>query len=271
MPSGKGYTITYNGVASTTIPELICHEIRRNLVGKIRDSFEEVAGMEGAWHFSEKKGMKEITLPLSVLAASYPVTRRATVEAVADWLDVGVLSKLITSDQPDRYDMAVMSTAANVQEWRERGTFEVHMLAYPYSYELNVRNVTNSTTGSGWSTTFDTLCKVPTYPVFEITPVGAGITGFTITTNGRVFTYAGAVSAGNTITVSSLSYTVHTGTNADTDLQGVWNPATLSMTTVSGKFPILTQSGVNTVVVAPITGAPSSMSVKMYWRKRFRS
>lgn len=272
MPNGKGYTITYGGVASTTIPSLICHEVKRPLVGKVRDSFEEVSGMDGAWHFSEKRGMKEITIPLSVLAASYPVTRRATIESVADWLDTGVMTKLIISDQPDRYDMAVLAAEPDVQEWRERGSFEVQMLAFPYSYELNVRNDTKTLTSAGsWTTTFDTLCKVPTYPILEITPIGGGVTGYTITTNGRVFTYGTAVSVGNVISVSSLSYTVHSGTNADTDLQGTWNPATLLMTGVSGKFPIFTQPGVNTITVAPIGGSPTSITLKAYWRKRFRS
>lgn len=265
MPNGKGYTITYDGVASTSIPEFICHSIRRQLVGERRHTIEKVAGMPGGWLFPEQAGTRLIEIEASVLADSWPADRREAVRAVANWLDKDSFKKLILGDDPAVYNMAILNEAPQIDEWRDLGSFTFAMLAMPYTYALAISEVTDSSLSASDTVVIPVLGDVYTEPIIEVTAPGGGISSVQITLNGRQLVYSTAITSANKININCISKTVHTGAIADTDLQGTFNPATLSMATVSGQFPYLLP-GNNNLSIVSATGA----AVKVQWRDRYR-
>lgn len=105
---------------------------------------------------------------------------------------------------------------------------------------------------------------VDVYPVIEITAGESMPSGFTLTVNGLALTYGDAFTSGDVLTVSSLTYTVSTGVNTDSDLDGVFVVADLSMGAVDGDFPILI-SGTNSI---EIDGGDADLVVT--WRRRYR-
>lgn len=265
MPGGRGYTVTFDGVASTTIPEFMCHTVTRELVGARRFDVIDVGGLEGGWLFPELPGFKKITIDASVLASGFPGPRRDAVREVANWLDTPTMCKLIISDEPGVYNMAILDSSVPVDEWRHRGTLPLSFLCQPYTYDITVQNHSDTASAADDTFTFDVDTDVYTWPVIEITAGGAlGSIGLTL--NGRELIYNQSIAAAGKITINGISKIVTTGANIDTDLQGTYNPANLSMANVSGLFPYLVNGSNSLVVDGTLTG----YTVSINWRGRYR-
>lgn len=271
MPLGKGYTLTYDGVASTTLPQLIVEKVTRKMTGKNRDIYREVAGREGAWRFGEKKGLRSIVAECAVVSTGFPTTRRADLVAIADWLDKGGFKKLIISDEPDRFYRAILANEPEIDEWREWGKFSLEFTAEPYAYDntINLRTFSHTvgTPTDNWTSTG----KVITYPVVDITAVGGSLTSVTVSFNGDIITYGSTILSGQSISINSIGYVVVTGVNGDTDLVGDFSTFAAAMSDVSGTFHHI-NPGVNNfiTVTAGVGSTATSMTSNVRWRERYR-
>lgn len=269
MPGGLGYTVTVDGVASTTIDGLICERVTRRLVGTDRSVTREVAGMEGAWRFPDKRGLRTITLDMAVVADSFPYVRRETLREVANWVDNPDYVQLIISDEPGVYNKAFLANEPDIEEWRELGTFQLEFMAQPYSFSIDTTEETLALSPS-IPNTLAVTDKVPVYPVIELTANGGNLAGFQLEVNGRTLTHLDTVASAGTITISSLSFTVADGVNSDLNLEGTFNEAALIMLNTTGEFPILTE-GTNDFLLTPEPGSSAtSVTLDFYWRERFR-
>lgn len=271
MPDGKGYTITFDGVASTTIPEFICHRVRRGAVGSSRTEFKLIPGFEGAWVYPEKRGPRRITIEASVLAPTFPGGRRDAVTAVADWLDKPGLRSLQIGDETNRYYMAVLTSEMEVDEWRELGKFSLEFTALPYAYSTSISTQSLSLVPNAAASTFTIPDGVDAYPVIELAvPSGGGdLTSFDLVVNGRTLSYGNPIVAGNTITISSLAFVTIAGANPDLTLTGAFDPNTVAMNNVSGQFPIL--HAATTQSVRLLTGGSGpTVTATIKWRRRYR-
>lgn len=265
MPAGKGYTVTYDGVASTGIPEFICHTVARQLVGARRFDVIDVGGLEGGWLFPEQPGFRQISIAASILADSYPTGRRQAVRQVANWLDKSTMKKLIVSDDPGVYNMAILDSPVDVEEWRQHGILPLSFLCHPFTYDIAVQTFSEVAGTGNDSFVIPVDTDVYTWPVIEITTAGA-LTGVSVILNGRELTRAAAIGATSKITINCISKVVTTGANIDTDLQGTYNPANLSMGNVSGLFPYLVDGNNTLEVEANAAG----YTVAVTWRGRYR-
>lgn len=272
MPNGKGYTITYNGVPSTDIPELGVELVRRKMFGKSRDVLREVAGREGAWRFGEKKGLRGISVDAYILAPSFPVPRRETLVQVADWVDVEKFAPMVISDEPDRYYMAILASDVDIDEWRHLGKFRLDFLAEPYAYDLTISEEEFSFGMGSVPVTFPVPDKLVGYPIVEVTATGGSLAGFTVHFNNYSLFYEGVVPMGESVTISSLSYVVMTGPNTDTELQGNFDPDSVSMVDVSGTFPAIVPSlGDQYIDLEHGPGSTAvTADVRVLWRRRYR-
>jgi predicted phage tail component-like protein len=263
-----GTVVTFAGVDSDTIPGLIITRVRRPLRGDIRDDVVQVPGREGFWLFEEKPGQRIITLSMSILGDDFE-SRRAAVIAAADWLDQPGLQELIVDDEPDRYHLAKLRQAPDVEEWLDHAGFEIDLIAEPYSYAIEISEE-NLVLDDDDPETFTAPDKVEGIPVIEVTPRGGDLDGFELDVNGETLIYGATIEEDDTITISSISFTVTLGPNQDIDLDGFFDPADLSMATVSGDFPNVIP-GTNTVTLVYGTGSTATtVDLDVYWRRRSR-
>jgi len=264
-------TFTFDGVASTTIPELLVTRVRRPLVAARRDEYVEIPGREGFWLFPEKAGSRIITLELDLLAGSF-AERRAAVIALADLLDRPIaLGKLIVSDEPDRFHRCRLASSPDPDEWLNHGAFSVDLSAEPYAQQNTPTTQTFAAAGSGVPQLFTPADKVYGIPEIEVTANSGTVTSLVLNVNGDVLTYAipgTGLTAGQTLTISSLGFVATRGTSGDPDLVGAFIPANLDMTTVSGDFGYIV-AGANTIT-ATRTGTAITLGVAVRWRRRSR-
>jgi predicted phage tail component-like protein len=265
-----GYVLTWDGNPSSALEELVVvSRMRRGMVGRVRDTLMPVPGRDGDYLFTERRGNRRISAEGQVIAPSD--VRHAAVVALADWLDKSGYRRLIVSDQPDRYWQATLATDPDPDEWQSQGKFTLEWSAEPYAYAITTSEV--CATGSNGSVQmFVPDDAVDAYPIIEVTVSGGGATampeGFTFTMNGDSLTYSGAVVAGQTITINSLTYTVLEGLNTDEQLLGAYDTGTVFPGDVSGTFPYI-REGTNEWSVV-WTGGATMVTVCIYWRRRYR-
>lgn len=272
MPLGKGYTITYNGIPSTDFPAFGCEVVKRTMFGKNRDVLREVSGREGAWRFGEKKGLRSIKVEAYILADSYPIERREDLVEIGDWLNVPQgFAPLIISDEPDRYYMATLANEVDIDEWRHLGKFTLEFLADPHAYSLDPHSV-DLEMESGIPELFVVEDRINAFPIVEITPVGGVLQGFTLNFNGFIMVYTAALAEDQTLTISSLSYTVTSGASTDIQLTGAFSPETIRMVDVSGEFPAILADNENQEVTLDygVGSTATSVDMTVSWRRRFR-
>jgi len=261
--------LTWNGISSDLIPELTCGKVTRQLLGAYRGTSVAVPGRPGAWHFSEQRGRRLITVECFVMVDDFPTDRRDALTAVANWLDINTQAALICGDQPTVYYDAVLLEPPNVDEWRQLGgIFELAFEADPYSYDISTSVAEfNQSVDDEWTHDFGLL--VATYPVIEITNTGAtNLEGLWITIEGVALNITTTLAVGEILTINSIGMAVTGVANDDVNLTGVYDPTTLTMSGVYGEFPIL-MPGVNTISVEG--DQATTLNIQIYYRKRYRS
>lgn len=252
---------------SDVVPQAVIVSVRRGLVGKRRHSSIDIPGRAGSWTFDEQPGDRAVELEIDLQGVSFE-DRREAVRELAYWADVGTTSRLILSDEPDRFHDALLDDAPNPEEWLLRGGCSLRFLVGPYALMLAVSTEAITANSNPDSGSFAVADRVTAEPVIEITPAGGGLTGFTLTVNGYGLTWAGVLGSGATLTISSISDTVTVGANDDVDLTGTFDVADLDMADVSGEFPLILE-GTNTWAIT-WTGAATSVAVDFTWRERTR-
>ena len=260
--------ITLNAVSlAAAVPEALVVSVARQLVGARRHSRVAIPGRAGSWTFDEEPGDRRITIDVDIQGDTFE-DRRTAVRELAYWVDIGTTSRLVIDDEPDRFHEVILADAPNVDEWLLRGQARLEFTAAPYAYitAVSTENITAGTNPD--SGTFSIPDRVTAEPVVEITANAGTITAFTLTVNGYALTWAGTLGAGDTITISSISDTVTTGTNGDVDLTGTFDVNDLDMTDVSGEFPLLID-GTNTWAIV-WTGTATSATLDFTWRERTR-
>lgn len=266
MAAGIGYVLTWDGVASSGISGLTVQKIRRRMVGGVRDVAVDMPGRDGAWLFTENRGMRDIVATCTVAAGLG--SRHSAVVSVADWLDLQGYRNLIVDDQPDRYWRAYLADDPDPDEWRQKGTFDVRWRAEPYAWSVSTSSQCATATGASYSGSFTAADGIPADPEVVITPLNGTITSFDLTVNGDILSVGTGYTFLSGINVSSLSFTVTTGTSLDTDLTGAYDSNALQMSAVSGSFGRL-NPGTNTWTLA-WAGTATQVRVCFRWRRRYR-
>jgi predicted phage tail component-like protein len=264
-------TFTFDGVSSTTIPELLVKRVRRPLVAARRDEFVKIPGREGFWLFPEQAGSRTLTIELDILADSFE-DRRAAVIALADLFDSPEeLANLIVDDEPDRFHRCRLSSDPDPEEWLNHAEASIDLIAEPYAYALTPSVETFSAISSGSAQAFSVPDTVYGIPEIEVTANAGTVTSLVVELNGYTLTYglgATGLTAGQTLTISTIGYVVTRGTSGDPNLVGDFVPANLDMATVSGDFGYI--AGGSNALRVTRTGTAVSLDVLVRWRRRSR-
>lgn len=263
-----GVEVTWNGVSSTTIPELVFTNPTRQLLGSHRGSFLEIPGRLGSWYYKNLRGRRQITIEGFVQSTTFD-GRRNAITALADWLDVDLEAKLILGDDPTVYYEAVLTDTGDTAEWRDVGTFILTWECNPYSFDLStsssVHNVDQDQTDI-----FSLGNLTVMAPVITITPTNGDITAFDLTLNDDALQWSGGtIISGGSLTINSISSVVTTGVNTDIELTGAYVVGNLSMSFVYGAFPFLIP-GNNTLVYHQLSGSATAITITIYYRKAYR-
>lgn len=262
--------ITWNGIPSSSIPELVVGPVNSQLIGKPRGSQIEVPGRDGSWFFGDSRGRRTLTAECFVLADTFQ-GRRDAVEAVAEWFDVETQAYLVISDRVGVYYEAIITEAPDVDEWRQLGKFELAWEINPYALADEITVESFVTTVADFTHNWDAGLDTNVFPVIEVRPNNGTIDGFTLQVNSQDLYYAGPVIADDqTVAVNSIAAIVTSGLSTDTDLTGAYNPATVIMQSVAGYFPILIPPSTNSVRFLRGTGTATNVTVTISYRKRFR-
>lgn len=246
--------------------EAIVANVVRGFLGAIRDVVEEVPGRAGSWTFEEKAGDRSITVVI-ILGTDSATERRQAIEALADWADLDTPAPLIISDEADRYWDAKLAGMSDPEEVVLTATVELIFRVGPYAKALELSELLAPLElVDAVGDDFDIDDTVNAYPVVEVTAGAGGLpAGFAMSINGLNIVYGTPVAAGDTVTISSVSYTVSLGANTDADLDGSFVEADLSMLEVDGDFPVLIP-GTNTIT---IEGGDTTVAIS--WRRLFRA
>lgn len=265
-----GYVITWNNVASTTIPEFVCQRVIRQMLGSHRGTFVEIPGRPGSWYFPEQRGRRTIELECFIMADSFPTERRDVIETVADWLEVNAEARLQISDMPGRYYDAVLLDNDIINEWRELGEFTIPFSVAPYAFDLLASEVIFSqTVDDDWTYNFGLMTQV--YPVIEITNTDVtNLEGFFFTINNSQIWYTGTLPAGQAITINSIGQAVLAGDGHDEFLTGEYQLEDMLTSAVEpvSVFPILVP-GLNTLEIEGEQAV--TVDIKIRYRKAYRS
>lgn len=260
-----------NGIAlSTACPEAVITRVDRPLFGARRHEFVDVPGRAGSVLFAEQPGDRTITIGISLLVTSAAALRTA-VGKLADWADTFSRARLILSDESGRFWDAIVGELPDVTDSGEYdATTELSFLVGPYAQDTAASSHAWSAT-SGVAHVWTPPDTVPGIPEFELVATGGTITSFTLNVNGATLTYAlGGVglTAGQTVTVSTLAYVLTRGVSGDPNLDGTFVVANLDMATVSGDFGTI-NPGSNSVTITR-TGTATAVGVTARWRRRSR-
>jgi predicted phage tail component-like protein len=261
----NGYLVTYGGVASSALTGFWCHEVSRDLVAARRTSYETVPGMEGSYVIPEEPGMRKLEIDASIMI---PVVdkeaRRAAVREVAAWYNRPRPAKLIIDDEPDLYEMAVPESAPNVREWRQRGSFKLPFLCEPYTYESTLQHITAVAGAALTNVVVPNDGDVWTPLIVQIQAAGTSA-GQAIEIGSRQWQRNTSMTAGQFVTFNTKAGVITNVANTDTDLQGVFDPANVSMVNAAGRPPYL-EPGNNTLEIIMAT---SGYTYHVWWRNRF--
>lgn len=263
-----GYILTWDGISSSSVPEMVNQKISRNLVGSVRNQLVEVPGRDGAYLFEERRGNRTVRVDGTLVADSPTVLRTAVVD-MAEWLDRTGYRKLIISDQPDRYWMAALASDPSPDDWKRMSKYSLEWTAEPYAYALTTSEECQVTALNASDYAFIIPDTVDAYPVVEITARGGDIQNLTLTVVGESLTYSGTINQNATLTISSINFTVYEGVNADLELTGAWTPGTVFPADVTGTFPILYE-GNNAWNLSWTGGTATYAEVCFTWRRRYR-
>ena len=159
-------------------------------------------------------------------------------------LDLSGYQDLTFDDEPTRYWRAYLTSAPAVDEWRGKAGFQLAWSAEPYAYSTSLSSQCVTANGDPDSGTFVIPDDIGANPSIEITPLNGTITDYTITANGYALAVTSAIASGTTQTVSSVSYTITGGVNAEAELNGAYAPSAIWSVDASGSFPLLI-SGTN--------------------------
>lgn len=262
--------LTWNGIASSTIPELVIGKASRQLMGEVRKKNVYIPGRAGSVVFPEEPGDKLITFECYILGDTFQ-GRRDICSEVADWYEVLERSTLAPSDESGRFYYAEANSVVDLDEWRHLGEFELEWRISPYAYSETLSTETIDGSGAGSSSgSFSVPDSIDAEPVIEITPNDGTIETFSLSINSIPLSYtAPTIASGNTVTISSLTDTVYSGANTDTMLTGAYNVANVAMGFVStNQFPILVP-GSNSWALT-WTGTATDVTIEVTWRERFR-
>lgn len=261
--------VTYDGVASTIIPDLMIEHVDRELFGSVRDVYEEVPGREGAWLFSEEAGDRTISMPCHI-SSTDATTRRATVRQIALWLLKSDRKQLIISDESDRYWDAKLMTAPKLNEIREWGTFTLDWRTGPYAWatSLSTKTISNASNTGVYTEIFSIVDDLPAFPVIRVTALTTGTAGFNLGLNGNTLAYGGTMAIGDIINFSSISYTATSGADYDVNLTGAFQIGSSIMAFLTGTFGYLTP-GNNSLTINALSVGGQEFSIDVVWRRRF--
>lgn len=260
-------TATWDGVLSNTIDGLYINRITRGGYGSVRDVDVDIPGRDGAWHFTENRGLRDIEMDVTLVADS-PALRHAKVVEFADWLDKTGRRKLVFSDQSDRYWMAALTSDIRVDEWGRLGKASVSWSAEPYAYAVTTTEVCFTAASGADTDSFVAADTIEAYPEVRLVPSGGALTSVSWTLNDDTISWSGITGEGSTLTISSISDTVLGGQSGDTDLTGAFDIADLDMSAVSGDFGLI-RPGTNVWSITT-TGTFTSLQICIEWRRRYR-
>lgn len=261
-----GTVILWNGVTSSAaVPQMYVQQVNRNMFGDVLDEEVQLPGRDGAWVFPDSRGNRSIGVRCQIVDVI--PSRRGDVESAASWLNVSGYADLLFSDQSDRYWRAYLKTAPPVDEWRKQGKFGLEWRAEPYAYAVALSSQCVTADGGSESGSFTIPDALGAAPVIEITPLNGTITYYTLGVEATSLAVSATIESGHTQTVSSYSYTITGGQNAEAELNGAYDASPTWTVDASGEFPLLVP-GLNDWSFA-WSGTATSVRICFYWRRRY--
>lgn len=268
MPDGKGYTVTFDGVASTTIPQFQVGRVVHTLAGLSKSVTLEAPGMAVPWIFDGGRGLRKLTIEARVMANTFPVARRSAVEEVSDWLDKEGFRKLEISDRPGRHYLARWFNEAESEEWRNKASFDLEFQCHPYLYDNNI-SVFSGTVESGEPFSVPFPDELVAYPVITLVRSGPIVAPVTLQADDRTLNISSGSWGTTTVTINCINFLMLNGDNTDLELTGKVDMTSVIMSTVSGEFPLLEPSEDGPTLT--LTSSPGQLwDVTVRWRRRYR-
>jgi predicted phage tail component-like protein len=263
-------TITYGGVdLDDAVPEAVVVGVVRKLAGDRRYVFVDVPGRPGSVFYPEQSGDRTVQVSVHILADTFE-DRRDAVRRLSLWAMRPEMLPLIVDDEPDRYELAVVTTSPDVDERVNYAAVTLEFRCGPYALASAVSDELE-TCASGTPVQFVFPDDVDAEPTVEVKVNGAaGVVAVNV--DGRTLTNTATFVTNDTFTISTPGYVVvdvAIGDDADADayLDGIFDPDDVAMAGVAGLFPVLRVGG---GLVTVTTDTAVSCDVRIRWRERFQ-
>lgn len=185
---------TFDGV-NTSQFKLVGRSVKRPLLPAKRQKRLELAGVSGAYDFpGSGYSLREITMRIAYIGDNYHELR-ARARDIAAWLAQDDFCRLIMDDEPDKYYLAKVTSALDLQSLWQSGTVDVSFDCQPFAYSVEEQSVSLPAAG-GIITNPGTRAvdfKSPHGSKFLITIANHGA-NVSLTMGGAVLSYSGSAS-----------------------------------------------------------------------------
>lgn len=230
---------TFNGVDFNTLIDV--QEVERPLIAPQTISTSKSAGVAGAK--ISRKVAEDYTINISfTIQSKNPTDLRNKARNIADKLDTDEPARLIFHDEPDKYQMAILSDTSKLEQLGKYGVCTISFYCHdPYAYAISDDIIEFE----GTTKEFVRKGTAHSYPIIEITGTTNGGT-ITIQSDHQKMTFSGLLSRGETLIIDSQLLT------AKITKSGNSRSAIMHLDTLD--FVVL-HRGVNTISVIPQNGA----------------
>lgn len=230
---------TFNDINFSTLIDV--QEVERPLIAPQTISTSKSAGVAGAR--ISRKVADDYTIKVTfTLKDNNPNELRNKIRDIADKLDTDEPAKLVFHDEPDKYQMAILSDTSDLEQLGRYGVCTISFYCpNPYAYAISddIIEFTENTKE------FTRKGTAHSYPTIEIT--GTNSEGsITIQSDHQKMTFNGVLNQGETLIIDSELLTAK--------IQGASDTRSAIMNLDNLDFVVL-HKGTNTISVIPQNGA----------------
>lgn len=230
---------TFNGIDFSTLIDV--QGVERPLIAPQTISTSKSAGVAGA-RISRKVAEDYIISISFTIKSKNPTDLRNKVRDLADKLDTDKPAKLIFHDEPDKYQMAILSDTSELEQLGKYGICTISFYCHdPYAYAISDDIIEFK----GNTKEFTRKGTAHSYPIIEIVGTNNG-GAIIIQSDHQKMTFNGILNLGETLIVDSELLTAKI-VGSDNTRSAIMNLDNLDF--------IVLHKGVNTISITPQNGA----------------
>lgn len=204
----------FNDIESD-IFDLVCKSVKRPLLPAVKVKRIDLPSLSGVYDFDDHEySLRPLAMRIAYIGTNYEELR-SRARDISAWLSTPVWAKLIIHDEPDKYYLAKVTDAIDLQCFFEAGYAELTFGCQPFAYAVEESTVIFQATSAKNQTFSNPGTRLinfrsPYGSKFLIKITGTWAT-LTLAMNGKTLNYTEAKSGGGIVIVDNIEMEVSLG------------------------------------------------------------